>query len=61
MQNAGAADKSAAVDEMRKAKEIGEKEGGDLNKNPTLGKVEQTLGSATGCEGMEDEGAKRQS
>ena len=61
MQTAGASDKNAAVEEMRKAKEVNEKEGGDLNKNPTVGKVEQTLGNVTGCEGMEDEGAKRQS
>ncbi len=60
MQNAGASDKQAALDEMRSAKAQGEQQGGELNKNSTLGKVEQTLGGVTGCEGMEDEGAKRQ-
>ncbi|KAG8530115.1 uncharacterized protein KY384_005597 [Bacidia gigantensis] len=60
MQNAGASDKQAAVDEMRAAKSQSDAQGGELNKNSTLGSVEQKLGSATGCEGMEDEGAKRQ-
>lgn len=60
MQKAGSADKQAAVDEMRAAKEASDAQGGEVSKNPTLGKVEQTLGSATGCEGMEEEGAKRQ-
>ena len=60
MQNAGSAEKQAAVEEMRAAKEASDSQGGEINKNPTLGKVEQTLGSATGCEGMEEEGAKRQ-
>ena len=57
MQNAGAADKQAAVEEMRAAREAS---GGEPSKNETLGKVEKTLGSVTGCEGMEEEGAKRQ-
>lgn len=56
MQNAGSADKQAAVDEMRAAKDA---QGGDVSKNETLGKVERGLGSVTGCEGMEEEGAKR--
>ena len=60
MQKAGSADKQTAVDEMRAAKQASEAQGGEINKNPTLGKVEQSLGSVTGCEGMEDEGAKRQ-
>jgi len=60
MQNAGASDKQAAVEEMRAAKEISEQQGGEVSKNETMGKVEQTLGSVTGCEGMEEEGAKRQ-
>lgn len=61
MQNAGASDKEAAVEEMRAAKQLSDQQGGEVNKNPTLGKVEQTMGSVTGCEGMEEEGAKRQS
>lgn len=60
MQNAGASDKQSALEEMRAAKAQSDQQGGDLTKNPTLGKVEQTLGGVTGCEGMEDEGAKRQ-
>jgi uncharacterized protein YjbJ (UPF0337 family) len=60
MQNAGASDKQAAVEEMRAAKEISDQQGGEVSKNETMGKVEQTLGSVTGCEGMEEEGAKRQ-
>ena len=60
MQKAGSADKQAAIDEMRAAKQASEAQGGEIGKNPTLGKVEQSLGSATGCEGMEEEGAKRQ-
>lgn len=58
MQKAGSADKQAAIDEMRAAKEASQGEG--VSKNPTLGKVEQSFGSVTGCEGMEEEGAKRQ-
>ena len=62
MQNAGASDKQAAVEEMRAAKAQSDAQGsGDVSKNETLGKVEQTLGSATGCEGMQEEGQKRQS
>ena len=60
MQNAGSSDKQAALEEMRAAKAQSDAQGGDVTKNSTLGKVEQTLGSATGCEGMEEEGAKRQ-
>ena len=61
MQNAGASDKQAAVEEMRAAKAQSDAQGGDeVSKNETLGKVEQTLGSATGCEGMQEEGQKRQ-
>ncbi|KAL2038809.1 hypothetical protein N7G274_008567 [Stereocaulon virgatum] len=61
MQNAGASDKEAAVEEMRAAKQLSDQQGGEVSKNPTLGEVEQTIGSVTGCEGMEEEGAKRQS
>lgn len=61
MQTAGSADKEAAVDEMRAAKQASDAQGGEISKNQTLGKVEQSLGSAAGCEGMEEEGAKRQS
>ena len=61
MQNAGSADKQAAIDEMRAAKAQSDEQGGELNKNPTLGKFEQTLGNVAGCEGMEEEGSKRQS
>ena len=61
MQNAGSSDKQAAIDEMRAAKaQSDEQGGGDVNKNETLGKMEKTMGSVTGCEGMEEEGAKRQ-
>ena len=60
MQKAGASDKSAAIDEMRAAKQASDEQGGQVNKNPTVGKMEQTFGSVTGCEGMEEEGAKRQ-
>jgi uncharacterized protein YjbJ (UPF0337 family) len=61
MQNAGASDKSAAIGEMRAAKQVSDQQGGEVSRNETLGKVEKTLGSVTGCEGMEEEGAKRQS
>ena len=61
MQNAGSSDKQAALEEMRAAKSQSDAQGGAVSKNPTLGKVEQTLGNAAGCEGMEEEGAKRQS
>lgn len=46
---------------MRTAKQASDEKGGEVSKNPTVGKVEQTLGSVTGCEGMEEEGLKRQS
>lgn len=61
MQQAGADDKQAALDEMRAAKAAADAQGGEVNKNETLGSVEQKLGSVTGCEGMVEEGAKRQS
>ena len=35
--------------------------GGEPAKNETVGKVEEKLGSVTGCEGMVDEGKERQS
>lgn len=61
MQSAGANDKQTAVEEMRAAKEVSDQQGGgEVGKNETLGTVEQKLGSVTGCEGMEEEGAKRQ-
>lgn len=56
MQHSGGADKQAAVDEMRAARDA---QGGDVSRNETLGKVERGLGSVTGCEGMEEEGGKR--
>ena len=47
---------------MRAAKQASDEQGGgEVSKNETMGKVEQKLGSVTGCEGMEEEGAKRQS
>lgn len=61
MQNAGASDKGAAVEEMRAAKQVSDQQGGEVGKSETMGKVEQTLGNVTGCEGMEEEGVKRQS
>ena len=60
MQNAGASNKQAAIEEMKAAKQLSDEQGGQVTKNETLGKAEQTLGSVTGCEGMEEEGAKRQ-
>ena len=45
---------------MRAAKAQNDAHGGDVNKNETLGKVEKKLGGVTGCEGMVDEGEKRQ-
>ena len=60
MQNSGASDKQAAIEEMKAAKQASDEQGGQVSKNETLGKAEQTLGSVTGCEGMEEEGAKRQ-
>ena len=35
--------------------------GGEPAKNETVGKIEEKLGSATGCEGMVGEGKERQS
>ena len=60
MQNAGASDKQAALGEMRAAKAQSDAQPGDVSKNETIGKMEQKLGSATGCPGMEEEGEKRQ-
>ncbi|KAL8851318.1 MAG: hypothetical protein Q9221_003763 [Calogaya cf. arnoldii] len=54
---AGAETKDAAVQEMRAAKEQSQ---GDPGKNETVGKVEEKLGSAVGCEGMVGEGKERQ-
>ena len=34
---------------------------GDPAKNETVGKIEEKLGAATGCEGMVGEGKERQS
>ncbi|MCJ1355286.1 MAG: hypothetical protein MMC33_005277 [Icmadophila ericetorum] len=59
MQEAGAADKQAAIDEMRAAKENADASGtgsGLGTQNPTLGKIEKSVGSAVGCEGMVEEG-----
>lgn len=52
----GAQDKEYAVKEMRAAKEQSEA----ATKNETVGKVEEMLGGATGCEGMVGEGRERQ-
>ena len=60
LQNTGASDKQAGLDEMRAAKAQNDEQGSEVNKNETLGKVEKTLGGAVGCEGMEEEGGKRQ-
>ncbi|KAI4167736.1 MAG: hypothetical protein LQ343_006978 [Gyalolechia ehrenbergii] len=49
--------KDAAVEEMRAAKAQSE---GDPAKNETMGKVEEKLGGAVGCEGMVGEGKERQ-
>lgn len=57
LQKQGAKDKEAAVAEMREAQAHSDP---SVNKNPTLGKVEQAIGSAAGCEGLKDEGQKRQ-
>ncbi|KAL9012923.1 MAG: hypothetical protein Q9180_009055 [Flavoplaca navasiana] len=54
---AGAETKDAAVAEMRAAKEQSQ---GEPAKNDTMGKVEEKLGSAVGCEGMVGEGKGRQ-
>ncbi|KAL9007778.1 MAG: hypothetical protein Q9180_009581 [Flavoplaca navasiana] len=54
---AGAETKDAAVAEMRAAKEQSQ---GEPAKNDTMGKVEEKLGSAVGCEGMVGEGKERQ-
>lgn len=60
MQKAGISDKEAAVEEMRAAKDLSDEQAGGVEKNETMGRVEQTLGDVTGCEGMKEEGAKRQ-
>lgn len=49
--------KEGAVAEMRAAKAQSE---GEPGKNTTVGKVEEKLGSAVGCEGMVGEGKDRQ-
>ncbi|KAI4253671.1 MAG: hypothetical protein LQ352_003559 [Teloschistes flavicans] len=49
--------KDAAVAEMRAAKAQSE---GQPGKNETMGKVEEKLGGAVGCEGMVGEGKERQ-
>ncbi|KAL8977865.1 MAG: hypothetical protein Q9205_006420 [Flavoplaca limonia] len=54
---AGAETKDAAVAEMRAAKEQSQ---GEPAKNDTMGKVEEKLGSAVGCEGMVGAGKDRQ-
>ncbi|KAL8671765.1 MAG: hypothetical protein Q9168_003736 [Polycauliona sp. 1 TL-2023] len=55
--SAGAETKDAAVAEMRAAKEQSQ---GEPGKSDTVGKVEEKLGSAVGCEGMVGEGKERQ-
>ncbi|KAI4238570.1 MAG: hypothetical protein LQ349_001024 [Xanthoria aureola] len=54
---AGTETKDAAVAEMRAAKEQSQAEPG---KNDTVGKMEEKLGGAVGCEGMVGEGKERQ-
>ncbi|KAL8638267.1 MAG: hypothetical protein Q9228_004567 [Teloschistes exilis] len=49
--------KDAAIAEMRAAKAQSE---GEPGKNETMGKVEEKLGGAVGCEGMVGEGKERQ-
>ncbi|KAI4197350.1 MAG: hypothetical protein LQ350_005971 [Teloschistes chrysophthalmus] len=49
--------KDAAVAEMRAAKAQSQ---GEPGKNETMGKVEEKLGGAVGCEGMVGEGKDRQ-
>lgn len=49
--------KDSAVAEMRAAKAQSE---GEPAKNTTVGKAEEKLGSAVGCEGMVGEGKDRQ-
>ena len=44
---------------MRAAKEQSQ-ENGSTQKNETVGKVEEKLGGAVGCEGMVGEGKERQ-
>lgn len=53
----GTETKNAAVEEMRAAKAQSE---GDPGKNETVGKMEEKLGGAVGCEGMVGEGKDRQ-
>lgn len=56
----GEATKSAAVEEMRSARD----QSGNSQQQPAqggvLGTVEQKLGEVTGCEGMKEEGKERQ-
>lgn len=61
MQQAGAEDKRSAVDEMRAA-HAATKAGGEDEpaKNTTVGIMEEKFGQATGCQGMQEEGQKRQ-
>ncbi|KAL8728261.1 MAG: hypothetical protein Q9166_005500 [cf. Caloplaca sp. 2 TL-2023] len=54
---AGTEAKDSAVAEMRAAKAQSE---GEPGKNDTVGKMEEKLGSAVGCEGMVGEGKERQ-
>ena len=45
---------------MRAAKAASDAQGGEVGKNETLGGVEKVAGGITGCEGMKEEGGKRQ-
>lgn len=58
LQKQGAKEKEDAISEMRAAS--AQSSDTEVGKNPTLGKAEHALGSATGCEGMKKEGEKRQ-
>ena len=40
---------------MRAAKDAA---GGNTTTNPTVGKIEKTVGGAVGCEGMREEGGE---
>jgi len=62
-QATGQADKSAAVDEMRAAKEASGANNTSTTgsgQNPTVGKIEELAGRAAGCEGMVEEGVGKQ-
>ena len=54
--SSGAEQKDAAINEMRQAGEQRE----EPSKNSTMGKMEESVGKAVGCEGMENEGQKAQ-